>query len=98
MIVDRSYVPLLDAFVNGGLGATEFSEAFIARFKRESGPLETEEFEALERVFGLCDGFTTDKELAATNPDYFVDEPTLRTAARAALRVLTGGDSFTMES
>lgn len=73
-MVDRSYVPLLDAFVNGGLGATEFSEALIARFKRESGPLETEEFEALE--------------LAATNPDYFVDEPTLRTAAKATLRFL----------
>lgn len=71
------YEQLCEQFLNGTMSVDVFSETFIDRFKVEKH-LDEPFFLLLDEPFGNVDSFTTDTQLLAENPDFYLDEVDLR--------------------
>lgn len=72
------YELLLGQFLGGAMSVGEFQMAYLQRFKSEKRRLGGELYELLEGLFGDVDAFTTDSELLAENPVFYLDEARLR--------------------
>jgi len=82
------YLALFEKFLNRSMTVEEFRETYLAQFKNEER-LEEPLFEILDQIFGDVDLFTTDRELCAEKPEFYLDQASLREKVRiAAMRLL----------
>jgi len=81
------YRLLLEQFLSGVSSAMEFQTTYLDCFKNE-GLLDERLFEILDELFGDIDSFSTDPELLAENPEFYIDEARLREKAQFAVRRL----------
>jgi hypothetical protein len=77
------YERLLEQFLSGAMPVEEFQATYLDRFKNE-GQLDEPLFELLDELFGDVDSFTTDPQLLAENPSFYLDEAGLRHKVRQA--------------
>jgi hypothetical protein len=77
------YERLLEQFLSGAMPVEEFQATYLDRFKNE-GQLDESLFELLDELFGDVDSFTTDPQLLAENPGFYLDEAGLRQKVRQA--------------
>jgi hypothetical protein len=82
------YASLLEQFLSGAMPLEEFQATYLDRFKGE-GPLEEPLFELLDELFGDVDFFTTDSQLLAENPDFYLNEAKLRQKVRQTVERLS---------
>lgn len=80
-IVD--YELLLEQFLSGAMPVDKFQAIYLDRFKNER-QLDESLFELLDELFGDVDAFTTDPQLLAENPSFYLDEAGLRQKVRQA--------------
>ena len=78
----RDYRDLLERFLARELAVEQFQAMYLAIFKNESRRLDEPEFLLLDELFGDVDSFTADPELLAEQPDFYIDEQTLRAKVR----------------
>jgi hypothetical protein len=78
------YRLLFNRFLAGTIPVAEFQAMYLDRFKNEKRWLGDELYELLESVFGDVDSFSTDPELLTKNPDFYLDERTLREKIQSA--------------
>lgn len=83
------YGLLLDLFLNRKISVEEFQATYLDRFKNEQRQLDEPLFELLDGLFGDVDAFSTDLELIAENPEYYLDEAGLREKVRAVATSLS---------
>lgn len=88
MNVLADYVQLIERFLNGEVLVDEFQKAYLDRFKNE-GQLDEPLFELLDELFGDVDSFTTDPQLLAENPSFYLDEAGLRRRILQAMHRLS---------
>lgn len=86
--VYTDYGMLLNRFLEGGISAEEFQCAYLERFKNEERKLGGSLYELLEDLFGDVDSFSTNQELLAENPGFYLDEAALREKTAQALKRL----------
>ncbi len=72
------YRMLLNRFIDGSISPEDFQNEYLSRFKNEKRKLDQPLFELLDSLFGDVDAFTSDKELLAENPGFYLDEVALR--------------------
>jgi YD repeat-containing protein len=77
------YERLLEQFLGEAMPVEEFQVTYLDRFKNE-GLLDEPLFELLDELFGDVDSFTTDPQLLAENPSFYLDEAGLRQKVRQA--------------
>jgi hypothetical protein len=77
------YERLFERFLSGAMPVEEFQAAYLDLFKNE-GQLGEPLFELLDELFGDVDSFTTDPQLLAENPNFYLDEAGLRQKVRKA--------------
>lgn len=82
------YRSLLEQFLNGAMPVEEFQATYLDRFKNE-GQLDEPLFELLDEIFGDVDSFTTDQQLLAENPGFYLDEVGLREKVRNVVNRLS---------
>lgn len=82
------YEDILGRFLEGTISAEEFQRAFLGQFKNENRHLNDQLFELLDGLFSDVDAFTTDPELVAENPRFYLDEAMLREKTSHALKQL----------
>ncbi|MCC6504632.1 MAG: hypothetical protein IT475_04220 [Aquimonas sp.] len=82
------YELLLNRFLEGEQSAEEFQHVYLARFKGEERKLDEPFFELLDGLFGDVDAFTTDQELIADNPGFYLNEVALREKVYLVLKQL----------
>ena len=78
----RSYVSLLDDFIAGRIGATEFDLAFFRLQEQERFLRDDRSYEILQELFYACEGYVIQPELRTDPGD--LDEAQLLDAARTA--------------
>ena len=83
-----TYKSLLASFLAGSISVKEFESIYVDRFKNEDN-LDEQVFELLDELFGDVDSFTTDRNLLAHRPDFYLDEAQLRKKVQVALDRLT---------
>lgn len=76
------YGVLLDQFLNQEISVEEFQEKYLERFKNERRQLAEPLFELLDGLFGDVDAFSSDPQLIAEDPGYYLDEMGLREIVR----------------
>ena len=76
--VVKDYVNLLEEFIAGGTTANAFRDKYIELFKGECRELDDLVYEVLEGIFGDCDAFSDDCSLILQNPEFYIDELTLK--------------------
>lgn len=86
------YRSLLEQFLNGWISVDEFQARYLERFKNE-GHLDGRLFDLLDELYGDVDSFTTDWELLAESPDFYLDEAALREKVRNAVIRLSAFDA-----
>jgi hypothetical protein len=84
----NSYLALLSEFLNGQMGVLDFQSAYLSKFKMETARFDDPTFDLLDRLFGDVDAYTSDQELLAENPSYYLDEDGLRIRVTQALNDL----------
>lgn len=89
MEVLNQYRELIYMYIHGALGSSEFSDQLIDKFKNEKIELPSADFEILDRLFCAADAFTTDPELIASKPGYYVDDDQLMRLAKEAIETLS---------
>lgn len=77
------YGLLLERFLNREISVEEFQARYLERFKNEPRQLPEPLFELLDGLFGDVDAFSSDSELIAENPGFYLDEAGLRERVRA---------------
>ena len=91
------YKSLISKFIEGGLSAPEFQDAYLTMFQNEEHIENKEVFDVLQYLFTSADGYVADPELRsrilAENPDLRrygqgLDDEELRADAREAYRQL----------
>ena len=82
--IAQEYKLLLEKFLDGTMPVDEFQTVYLDRFKTEQRSLNDALYEILEGVFGDVDSLTTDQQLLAENPDFYLDESQLREKIRQA--------------
>jgi len=82
------YKALLDQVLNGTLSVEAFMTLYFERFKNETRPMSETVFQVLDGVFADLDVFTTDPELLAAKPDFYLDEKQLQARIHDAARRL----------
>jgi hypothetical protein len=80
------YRLLLERFLGGELTAERFQSTYLERFKTEQRRLDEPLFELLDGLFGDVDSFTTDLNLLAENPSFYLDEDRLREKVRDVVK------------
>lgn len=83
------YQHLFSQFLSGGIPVNQFQEAYLNLFKNEKRTMSEDSYELLEEVFGDVDAFTTDPELLAEQPDFYLDETRLRDSISKASKRLS---------
>jgi hypothetical protein len=76
------YGSLLAQFLSGTMPVEEFQATYLERFKNE-GQLDGPMFELLDDLFGDVDSFTVDQQLLAENPNFYLNEASLREKVRS---------------
>lgn len=79
------YRSLLEQFLSGAMPVEEFQMTYLSRFKNEARRMEEPLFELLDGLFGDIDAFTTDPQLLAECPGYYLDEESLRNRVRSVV-------------
>ena len=69
---------LLDRFLKDNMSVEEFQTAYFDRFKNETRNLDEALFKLLDGLFGDIDAFSTDPQLLAAQPDFYLNEQQLR--------------------
>jgi hypothetical protein len=82
------YRLLLEQFLMGAMPVEDFQTTYLDRFKNE-GPLDASLFELLDELFGDVDSFTTDSQLLAESPGFYLDEAGLREKVSRAMSHLS---------
>jgi hypothetical protein len=82
------YTQLLDQFLNHNISVEQFQTVYLNRFKNETRWLGGELFELLEELFGDIDAFSTDPQLLAAKPDFYLNEQQLRERVQQAAKRL----------
>lgn len=72
------YGALLNQFLNREISVEEFQERYLELFKNERRQLAEPLFELLDGLFGDIDAFSSDPQLIAEDPEYYLDEISLR--------------------
>ena len=75
------YELLMEQFLRGAMPVEEIQTTYLNRFKNE-GQLDDPLFELLDELCGDGDSFTTDPQLLAGDPSFYVDETSLREKVR----------------
>lgn len=70
------------------MAVEEFQAMYLARFKNETRPLSEPLFQLLDELFGDVDSFSTDPQLLAANPAFYLDADGLCKQAQSAVRRL----------
>ncbi|MRW92598.1 hypothetical protein GJ699_21595 [Duganella sp. FT80W] len=83
-VFDR-YAALIGLFLSHQLSAQEFSDRFLENFKEETAPMAEPLFLLLDELFGDADSFTTDPDLLAEDPVFYLDEQGLESKTRDIL-------------
>ena len=78
----RGYVSLLDDFIAGRIGATEFDLAFFRLQEQETVLRDDQSYCILQELFYACEDYVIEPELRTEPGD--LDEMQLLTAARTA--------------
>jgi len=82
------YKLLLERFLGGETSAEQFQAIYLHRFKNETRKLDEALFELLDSLFGDVDAFSTDTQLLAEKPEFYLDKARLQEKVRqAALRL-----------
>ena len=89
----REYGMLFEKFLCSSISAEEFQATYLDRFKNE-GKLDSPLFDLLDEIFGDVDSFTTDQQLLAEAPEFYLDEAALKNRARGALLRLSAMSTF----
>lgn len=76
--VIEDYLRLLNEFIAGGATANAFRDKYVELFKGECRELDNLVYEVLEEIFGDCDAFSDDCSLILQNPEFYIDELTLK--------------------
>ena len=76
------YAQLLGRFLSSEMSVGAFQKVYLDRFKNETRKLDESLFDLLDGLFGDVDAFTTDSELLAENPAFYLDEARLREKVR----------------
>jgi len=86
----EGYLKLLQDYVYGRIGVTELQTSYRDLFLHgaEKPDLEEELGRVLHHMFGVLDSFTTDREVVAKDPEFFVSEKQVREAAVLTLQRL----------
>ena len=79
------YRSLVGRYVEGALSAAALQSAYLDRFKAEKRPMSEDEYQLLDTFFADLDSYTEDRELLASDPDFYLDEPALRERAERFL-------------
>lgn len=74
----NDYRGLLERFLARQLPVDQFQQMFLTAFKNENRKLDESEYLLLDELFGDVDSFTLNPALLAEQPDFYVDEETLR--------------------
>ena len=79
------YRDLVGRYVDGAISAAALQSAYIDRFKAEERPMSEDEYQLLDTFFAELDCYTEDRELLASDPDFYLDEAALRQRAERFL-------------
>ena len=88
MSTHADYKLLLEQFLTSAISVEKFQETYLDRFKNE-GPLDEPLFKLLDELFGDVDSFTSDPQLLAENPGFYLDEAGLREKVRRIMSHLS---------
>lgn len=80
------YDLLIEDFLNKKISAKEFRTSYFDKFKNEKNFLDDNFFDTLDWLFAEADGYTTNQELLAKKPDFYIDEEQLRESAAKTLQ------------
>jgi hypothetical protein len=86
--IENKYGFIFDRFLRGEISVDEFQRTFLDAFKNEDF-LEEQLFELLDEVFGDIDSYTNDPQLLGENPDFYIDEASLRRKIERAATLLS---------
>jgi hypothetical protein len=82
------YVRMMQDFVQGSTSTVDFVIAFLDKFKNETREIAEDEFEILDELFGDADAYTSDANLIAENPSFYIDEGQLKETVSMAMKKL----------
>lgn len=83
----EKYEKLIEKFIKSQVSAEFFQATYLEFFKSEY-QLNEHLYEILDELFGDVDCFTTNLQLLADEPNFYLDEDELRRKARLALNRL----------
>ena len=86
--VAAEYMRIMQEFLDGTISTTEFEQSYFAKFKNETREIEEAQFEVLDELFGDLDAFTSDLDLIAQNPAFYINEPQLKEKVAIAIKNL----------
>jgi hypothetical protein len=72
------YKALMNDFLDGVISTVGFQTAFLTKFKNENRKFEGSTFYVLDELFGDIDSFTSDANLIAEDPSFYLNEDQLR--------------------
>jgi len=84
----NGYVRIMQDFVQEYTSTIDFVTAYIDKFKNETQELAEDEFEILDGLFGDADAYTSDANLIAENPSFYIDEGQLKERVTMAIKKL----------
>jgi Bacterial self-protective colicin-like immunity len=74
----QEYASMMQELMKGTITTTDFVTAYLNKFKSETRELDEVEFGILDELFGDIDAYTSDTNLIAENPNFYIDENQLR--------------------
>ena len=81
----ETYSSLIQRFLNNAISSKQFQTAYLIRFQDEARVLDEPLFLLLDELFGDIDACTDVPELLAEDPDFYLDEKSLRSKAESVL-------------
>jgi hypothetical protein len=78
MTITEEYRVILQSFIDGRLSVSAFETAYLDKFKNETRDISESDFEVLDELFGDVDSYTSDADLIADNPDFYLSEDQLK--------------------
>jgi len=80
----KDYQKLFRLFLSKNISVDDFLVVYFDHFKGERRVLDDDLYDILETAFGDADSYTSDIELLAKNPDFYMDEMRLRERIKSA--------------